>query len=308
MLLLIGQLDFEPFKKLPIETYKAGSLEDVPKQVKSNVKIIVSRGAHFFYDEKIFQQFPNLKYLFLAQIWTDNVDFEAAQRHWVVVKNFVSPLTVDSVAELAVGMLILGIKQAFYLGNLLKNWTYTRQVLGRNMANVKIGLLGFGRIWQKIRDLLKLFGAQIVVYDVVFEKWNDNKVKDLEGKFNIKVAKSLEQFLQQAEYISVQVPGQWNEKLLDYEKLKNIKWLVNVARPYVVVENDVLKLLDEDKLQFYATDVLEWEPDIRKINKKLLQHPKVFATPHIGANTEEVQQDLVRQIAEEIKNLVGKRK
>jgi len=54
-----------------------------------------------------------------------------------------------------------------------------------------------------------------------------------------------------------------------------------MARPKIVVENDVIKLLDEGQMDFYIADVVENEPYLEKINKKLLHHPKVFITPHI---------------------------
>jgi len=61
------------------------------------------------------------------------------------------------------------------------------------------------------------------------------------------------------------------------------------------MEEDVLKLLDENKLEFYVSDVVEWEPYIEKINEKLINHPKVFITPHIWANTVQVQTDIMRE-------------
>jgi len=54
-----------------------------------------------------------------------------------------------------------------------------------------------------------------------------------------------------------------------------------MSRAGIVVEEDVLKLLDENKLEFYVSDVVQGEPYIEKINKKLINHPKVFITPHI---------------------------
>ena len=121
-------------------------------------------------------------------------------------------------------------------------------------------------------------------------------LKKLLNSGKLELTGDLNYFLQKSNYISVHIP--WFEEnlwLLNYSKLQNIDWVVNMARAQIVVEEDVLKLLDENKLEFYVSDVVEWEPYIDKINKKLITHPKVFITPHIWANTIQVQEDIMRE-------------
>jgi D-3-phosphoglycerate dehydrogenase len=67
-------------------------------------------------------------------------------------------------------------------------------------------------------------------------------------------------------------------------------WLINTARAGIVDEPAVLKALDEEHLSAYAADV--WE------DPRLPDHPKVLATPHIGAQTEEAQREAGLRIVE----------
>jgi phosphoglycerate dehydrogenase-like enzyme len=63
----------------------------------------------------------------------------------------------------------------------------------------------------------------------------------------------------------VHIPGiKENLGLLNYSKLQNIGWVVNLSRAGIVEEKDILKLLDEWKMEFYATDVVVWELTLKK--------------------------------------------
>ena len=158
--------------------------------------------------------------------------------------------------------------------------------------------MGCGRIGQKVIELLQVFPVKVITYDIVFGfKEKEPWLIDLETKLKlnwVQISADLEEFLQKSDYITVHIPGiKENLGLLNYSKLQNIGWVVNLSRAGIVEEKDILKLLDEWKMEFYATDVVVWEPYIDKINKQLLKHEKVFITPHIGANTVQVQEEIV---------------
>ena len=266
----------------------------------SQISYIISRWAHFKYTKKVLDQFPNLKNIFLFQIGNDNVDLEYCKQRWIKVVNFISQKSIYSVAEQTIASLIWWIRKIFTTWCNLKNWIYSRQPIWKNLENITIWVMGCGRIWQKVIDLLQIFPCKIITYDIVFwfdkkEEWLINLEKDLTEKW-IEITSDLDYFLQKSNYISVHIP--WfdeNLGLLNYSRLQNIDWVVNMARAGIVVEEDVLKLLDENKLEFYVSDVIIWEPYVEKINQKLINHSRVFITPHIGANTIQVQEDIILQ-------------
>jgi len=275
----------------------------VDERVRAKVEYIISRWAHFKYTKEVLEQFPNLKKIFLFQIWNDNVDLDYCKQRWIEVVNFISQKSVYSVAEQTIASLIWWIRQIFTTWCNLKKENYSRQPTWRNLEDVTIWVMGCGRIWQKVIDLLQVFPCKIITYDIVFgfdkkEDWLVNLEKTL-AKKGVEVTDNLDHFLQRSNYISVHIP--WFEEnlwLLNYSKLQNVDWVVNMSRAGIVVEEDVLKLLDENKLEFYVSDVVQGEPYIEKINKKLINHPKVFITPHIWANTMQVQEDIIRKFLE----------
>ena len=301
--LVVGEIDLKKLERLGINLIKIDKLDQI-ENIKNldSIVWIISRWAHYKYDSSFLSKFPNLKYVYLLQIWTDNVDFQYCKSKWIEVKNFVSFKSVESVAELTVWMLIMWIRQWFNLGCKLKNWIYTRQPLGKNLFWVKVGVLGFWRIGKKVASYLQVFWVKVSVYDIIFKNFSKEKFEDVQEQFNVKVFDDLNKFLEEVDYITVHIPRQWNENLLNYNNLKNIRWIVNVARAGIVNEEDVLKLLDEWKMEFYVSDVACGEPDITKINDKLIKHKRVFMTPHIGANTEQVQDDILEKLIEEINN------
>jgi len=270
------------------------------------IEIIVSRWAHLKYTKEILSKFSNLKKILLAQIWNDNVDLEYCKEKWIEVKNFVSQKSIYSVAEQTVASLIMWTRQMMSTWCNLKNWSYSRNFIWKNLEDITIWVMGCGRIGQKVIELLKVFPCKIMTYDIVFwfkkkEEWLINLENSLHSQW-VETYSDLDTFLQKSNYISVHIPGfDENLWLLNYFKLQNIDWVVNMARAGIVVEEDILKLLDELKLEFYVSDVVEWEPNVENINKKLINHNKVFITSHIGANTLQVQSDILSMILEELK-------
>ena len=83
--------------------------------------------------------------------------------------------------------------------------------------------------------------------------------------------------------------------------MKNGSGLINAARGGVIDENSLIEALDNGKLAFAGIDTFENEP---KPSIKLLMHPKVSLTPHIGAATNEAQDRIGLELAEQISNLL----
>lgn len=84
--------------------------------------------------------------------------------------------------------------------------------------------------------------------------------------------------------------------------------MINVARGGIVDEKAVLDALESGKCIGAAFDVYPEEPPKSEITKKLIQHPKVVATPHLGASTSEAQVRVAVEVAEQFIALTGKSK
>jgi D-3-phosphoglycerate dehydrogenase / 2-oxoglutarate reductase len=88
---------------------------------------------------------------------------------------------------------------------------------------------------------------------------------------------------------------------------KGVK-VVNVARGGVIDETAILAALESGQCGGAAFDVFEEEPPKSAITKTLIQHPKVIATPHLGASTAEAQIKVAVEVSEQFIALTGKSK
>jgi D-3-phosphoglycerate dehydrogenase len=114
-------------------------------------------------------------------------------------------------------------------------------------------------------------------------------------------------FLPACDYISIHVPKQANGEAVigesQFDLMKNGVRLVNAARGGVIQEDALIAALDNGKVSFAALDVFENEPTPAKA---LLAHPKIAATPHIGAATLEAQDRIGLELADLIIQQFGR--
>lgn len=88
---------------------------------------------------------------------------------------------------------------------------------------------------------------------------------------------------------------------------KGVK-VVNVARGGIIDEAAVLAALESGQCGGAAFDVFPEEPPKSEVTKALIAHPKVVATPHLGASTSEAQVRVAVEVAEQFIALTGKSK
>lgn len=113
-----------------------------------------------------------------------------------------------------------------------------------------------------------------------------------------------ETVLKEADYITLHVPAQ-KEYVIDkkeFDLMKNQVGIINLARGGVVSEEALLEALDNEKISFAGLDVFENEPTP---SIRVLMHPKVSLTPHIGAATNEAQNRIGTELAVQIIELLN---
>lgn len=99
-------------------------------------------------------------------------------------------------------------------------------------------------------------------------------------------------------------PDMINKKVFSQAK-KGMR-IVNVARGGIIDEAALLEALENGQCGGAALDVYEQEPPTNPTTLKLIQHPKVVATPHLGASTSEAQIRVAVEVAEQFVALSGK--
>ena len=229
-----------------------------------------------------------LKIVGRAGVGTDNIDVAAATENGVVVKS--APYgNTNATAELAL-TLMLTVSRNVVLGHdSLKLGVWQKKGLeGCELSGKTLGILGCGRIGQRLSELVVGFNMHVVGYD---------PVKILNSKISYV---SKEELLSSADYVSVHTSGK--ETVIGRKELflmKPTAYLVNTARGRSVDEKALYEALKAGSLAGAGIDVYEEEPtgEGNEFRSKLRELDNVVTTPHLGASTIEAQQKTSMEMA-----------
>lgn len=234
---------------------------------------------------------PNLKLIGRGGVGLDNIDVNYAREKGIEIIN-TPAASSDSVAELALAHMF-ALSRFLVQANLTmrKGEWNKKQYKGVELAGKTLGIVGFGRIGQALAKKAIAFGMTVIGYDVI----------DVQTDLDCTFTKNLDEVLPKADYVSLHVPF-LGEPVVDSNflaKMKDGAYLIDAARGGVVQESALLEALNSGKLAGAGLDVYEEEPTK---NTELINHPKVSATPHIGASTKEAQARVGRELATKVVN------
>ena len=198
---------------------------------------------------------------------------------------------LPSTSELAFGLMVSLLRNIPKCNTHVSNynWDYT-QFMGRQIKDLKIGIVGYGRLGKMMFDYCKSFGADLKVYDPY-------KKDDMSDSFLLNhYSTSLEDLFQECDVISLHVHVTDETKYIINKDLLGLVqkglYIINTSRGEIVNELDIVNALNTGKLTGYGTDVIENEfDDLTKspIIKAMNSGENIIATPHIGGMTTEGQ-------------------
>ena len=223
-------------------------------------------------DSTMIEYAHRLKVIGRAGVGVDNIDVISATRKGIVVMNTPDVNTI-SAAEHTVA-LMLTLSRNTHLGHAtLINGSWDRhKLIGTELQNKIIGILGLGKIGREVMDRCRSFGMQIIGFDPFVSQ-------DLFSEADITIT-SLDEVVKKSDYISLHMPlNDGTIDLFNYERLKTMKptaKIINVARGGIVNESDLARALNEDIISGAAIDVFTTEP-IHKDNP-LLNAKNIFVT------------------------------
>jgi D-3-phosphoglycerate dehydrogenase len=236
----------------------------------------------------------------------DNIDVDYAREKGLKVIN-TPAASSSSVAELVIAHLYSCVR---FLHNSnrsmpLEGDTHFKVLKklyakGVELRGKTLGIIGFGRIGQEVAKIAIGIGMNVVSYDLHAESvslelkfFNKSNLKfDLERS-------TFKEVLSISDFITLHVPAQKKYVISDAEFniMKPGVGVINAARGGVIDEVALDKYLTEGKIAFAALDTFENEP---KPEIKLLMNPNISLTPHIGAATNEAQDRIGLELAEQI--------
>jgi D-3-phosphoglycerate dehydrogenase len=234
-----------------------------------------------------------LKVVGRAGIGVDNIDTDAATQRGVVVMN--TPFgNTTTTAEHAIAMIMALVRQ-IPLANVSTQsgkWEKSR-FMGMEVTGKTLGLIGCGNVGSIVADRAQGLKMRVISFDPYLSP---------ERAVGIGVEKvELEELFARADIITVHTPLTDSTRNLinaaSIAKMKKGLRIVNCARGGIVDEDDLRAALDSGQVAGAAVDVFETEPAKKNV---LFGHENLIATPHLGAATQEAQEIVAVQVAEQM--------
>ncbi len=229
-------------------------------------------------DREVLEACSNLKYISKYGVGLNNIDLDECRKRGVKIgwRGGVNRL---SVAEMALGFMLMLSRNLYITSNLLKEGTWQKEG-GFELSGKTIGIIGVGFIGKELIRLLEPFNCKILVNDIV----------DQESYYRVHglIEATKEDIYKEADIISIHTPFDETTKdlitLREFKMMKPTAFLLNTARGGIVNEADLKYALKNSLIAGAGIDAYVVEPPI---DRELIDLPNLIATPHIGGNSKE---------------------
>jgi D-3-phosphoglycerate dehydrogenase len=235
----------------------------------------------------------SLKVIGRAGAGVDNIDVKAASERGIVVLN-TPGANAEGAGELAVAMLFALARDLARADATMKAGTWDKKSFtGCELRGKTLGLVGIGNVGSVVARCAVGIGMKVIACDpfVAPEK---------AAALGLKLT-DFEDVIRSSDFVSVHSPRTEQTRGLfntaTFAKMKKGVFLVNCARGGIVVEKDLIAALDAGIVRGAGVDVFDKEPPEEWA---LAKHPRVIASPHIGASTAEAQVNVSVMIARQI--------
>jgi len=254
-------------------------------------------------DPPLIDHARNLKIIARAGVGIDNVDVEYASKKGIIVVN--APFgNVNSAAEHTMALLMSFLRNVTIANASLKGGEWKRAPFtGYELKGKTVGVIGLGKVGGRVATRCKAFEADVIACDPYI---SEKRGEDL----GVRLV-SLDDIVRYADLITVHTPLNDETKgmitAVHFERMKNGVIIINCARGGIIEESAMLAALESGKVNGAAFDVWSEEPPQTEVLKKLIAHPRMVVTPHLGANTFEAQKNVAVDVSREIVNYLDGR-
>lgn len=307
----ISQPGIEALKEAGFEVVTVHvSQEQLIQFINENhiIGLLVRSATHVGKD--VIDACTGLKLIGRGGVGMDNIDIAYAKQKGLHVIN-TPGASSESVAELVFAHLY-GAVRFLYDANrnmplegdssfkeLKKGYSNGTELRGKTL-----GIIGFGRIGQATAKIALGIGMKVIYYDTTVNTCSLTLYFYDQQKVTFElISNSKSEVLKNSDFISIHVPAQKGYVLgaQEFEQMKDGVGIVNAARGGVLDEVALIDALENKKVLFAALDVFESEP---KPEIRILMHPNISLSPHIGAATLEAQDRIGLELATQIATLL----
>ncbi|MBY0756083.1 D-2-hydroxyacid dehydrogenase [Clostridium sardiniense] len=295
----LGNIDYDMLKEFgECVVYDMTDKVDVAERIKDANVVLTNKVV---LNEDNLKEAKNLELICEMATGFNNIDIEYAKKNNIAVTNVAGYSTNTVVQHTFASLLHLYNKISFY-DNFVKSGEYSKSGMFTNLdrpyndlMGKTWGIIGLGAIGRGVAKVCEAFGVNVIYYSTS----GRNSSSDYRRV-------DLEELLKESDIISIHAPLNDNTKgLINYEnlcKMKKEAILVNMGRGPIVVDKDLAKAIDEEKISGAALDVFSVEP-IQGDNPLLSVKNKdrLVLTPHIAWASAEARNRLFNDLLENIR-------
>jgi D-3-phosphoglycerate dehydrogenase / 2-oxoglutarate reductase len=235
----------------------------------------------------------SLKVIGRAGAGVDNIDVKAAAERGIVVLN-TPGANAEGAGELAVAMMFALARDLTRADATMKAGAWDKKSFtGCELRGKTLGLVGIGNVGSVVARCAVGIGMKVIACDPFV-------APERAAALGLRLT-DFQDVIRSSDFVSVHSPRTEQTKGLfnadTFAKMKKGVFLLNCARGGIVVEKDLIAALDSGIVRGAGVDVFDKEPPE---NWALAKHPRVIASPHIGASTAEAQVNVSVMIARQI--------
>ncbi len=287
----------EIFRERGIETdTKVGLKPDALKEIIADYDGLAVRSATKV-TRPLIESAVELKVIGRAGIGVDNIDVAAATQRGIVVMNTPYGNSITT-AEHAIALMFALAREVSAADQSTQagKWEKSR-FMGVELFGKTLGIVGCGNVGSIVADRALGLKMRVIAYDPYLSP---------ERAVQLGVEKvELDELFKRADFITLHTPlTDATRDIIDAKAIAKMRRgvrIINCARGGLIREPDLKAGLDSGQVAGAALDVFPVEPATENM---LFGHPKVVATPHLGASTSEAQENVALQIAEQMSDFL----
>ncbi|EON99834.1 putative d-3-phosphoglycerate dehydrogenase protein [Phaeoacremonium minimum UCRPA7] len=233
-----------------------------------------------------------------AGVGVDNIDVDAATAQGIIVVN--SPAgNIVAAAEHTIALLLATARNVGRADASLKGGRWERsKLVGVEVGRKILGIIGLGKVGMKVARMAIGLGMKVVALDPYASA-------DIARQANVQLVGKLSDLLPVVDFLTIHTPLLASTLNLlgeeEFQTMKKTARVLNVARGGVYNEDALVKALEEGWIAGAGIDVFTAEPPApESAAARLAAHPKVVATPHLGASTVEAQENVSLDVCTQV--------
>ena len=253
-------------------TYYNSKTTDINELIKRSKDQDIVMIANNPYPREVIEQTNSLKLIAVAFAGIDHVDLKACKERNIEVLNCPNYSNV-AVSELVIGLTLNLLRKINQADSATRNGQTNSLLIGEELNNKTIGIIGLGKIGNKTANLFNAFGCKVLACQR--KPINNPNVTQV----------TLDELLSQSDIISLHIP--YNEEtyhFIDEDKINMMKKdaiLINCARGAVVDNIALTKAINEERIKGAGIDVFDYEPPLNG-DYPLLNAKNTILTPHLA--------------------------